>query len=96
MAEQVAFRVEAAVAPAALAVCGVATLDTSPKAVRWGRVVHGNLARATDSPVALEDIPLIAELSEAVAVAARLAVVARCGADTACPKRQVPGTATLF
>ena len=94
MVIQVSFRVEAVVAPTALAVCGVATLDTSPKAVRWERVVHGNLARATDSPVALEDIPLIAELSEAVA--ARLAVVARCEADTACPKRRVPGMATLF
>ena len=47
MVIQVSFRVEAAAAPAAPAVCVVATLDTSPKAVRWERVVHGNLAGAT-------------------------------------------------
>jgi len=83
-------RVEASAAPAA---CVVATPGTSPKAVRWERVVVG--PRSRNRPRTMLE-PTLAELLEVAAVAARPAVVARCGVDTVCPKQQVPGMATLF
>ena len=86
------FRVEdaavvAAVGAAARAACAVATLDMSPKAVRWERVARGVRIRTTQTSLTLD--PLAAELSEVVGVG-------RGGVDTDWLRRRVPGAAPLF
>jgi hypothetical protein len=97
MVERDMLRVEAAAAARhaapAPAACVVATLGTSPQAVRWERNLRG-VALQNSARTMLE--PTLAELREDVVVAARPAVVGRCGVDTVCPKQQVPGMTTLF
>jgi hypothetical protein len=90
MVERAVFRVEAV---ARAVVACVVVLDMSLKAVKWERNLSG-VALRNSVRIILEST--LAEPREAVVVAARLAVVARCGVDTACPKRRVPIMATLF
>ena len=91
MVERAVSRVE--VVARAVARCVVATLVTSPKAAKWERNLSG-VALRNSVRIILEST--LGAPRAAVVVAARLAVVARCGVDTACPKRRVPIMATLF